>query len=182
MCDAPSLERSVTPVSGPVRAALTTAITLLVHVPTALGHFSPVKNAAPLPTARSALLPEQYTRPFVNRAQACPSPATTAATPVSGDVSTGPKKKVGRSRCVTVSLQSPSWPKSLLPQHRPVLSEIVAQVVWFPAEMSMTDVSTPLLSGLRTRPGVGLVVPLPSWPRELSPQQRTVPLFNRAEV
>ena len=82
-----------------------------------------------------------------------------------------------------VSVPSPSCPRSLPPQvHTEVIAEMplarVAMDASKPAEIPVTPDKPATLTGS----GLLAVVPLPSWPRRLSPQARTVPSDRSAST
>src|SRR4029077_4190834 len=82
-----------------------------------------------------------------------------------------------------VSVPSPSCPTSLPPQ---VHTEVIAEMPLGRARMDASKTAeipgTPDQPATLTGPGLLAVVPLPSWPRRLSPQARTVPSDRSAST
>ena len=73
----------------------------------------------------------------------------------------------------------PSCPTVLSPQHRTRVSAPSAQVKAPPVEIATAPVTPGTLAGRATP--ASLVVPLPSWPEPLLPQQLTVPSLCKAQ-
>jgi hypothetical protein len=142
----------------------------------------------PSPSLPSPFAPQQRRVSSAIRAQAWSRAVEISTTPCSASPfgnSPGAKTSTGFDRFTVVP--SPSRPFPLLPQQRAVPSVSRAHVDSSPAEIcatprrTLTPCSAP---SSRTCTGERLltVVPSPSWPAELSPQQRTVPSVINAHV
>ncbi len=127
---------------------------------------------APAPSWPLPFAPQQNAAPAAVTAQVWLSPTAMAATPLAR-----PKTAVGVVRCVHVA--SPSWPLPLYPQQRTAPAVVSAQVWNMPAAMDTTPLPRP-------ETGVGVdrakVVPSPSWPLPLYPQQTAPPPGVTAQV
>src|SRR6476661_2658918 len=100
--------------------------------------------------------------------------------PVSAPVPAAFSTTTGSSRLVVVP--SPSTPLALSPQQRAVASFIRAHVCGSPRAIWVMPVSGPVPAGFLTTTGSSrlVVVPSPSFPLPLLPQQRAVPSLIRA--
>ena len=125
-----------------------------------------------LPSWPEVPQPQHLTPPAARAAQVWLSPAAIAVTPL-----VRPVTSTGTLDWVVVPL--PSWPLRLLPQHLMPPVVVRAQVWLSPATIAATPLVRP-----ETLTGVSelLVVPLPSCPVALSPQQRTPLAAVRAQV
>src|SRR5688572_18807125 len=92
--------------------------------------------------------------------------------------------RTGCERLKSMVLSRPSWPKLLLPQQKSLPAEPITHVCESPAAKLVIAAPPPTPLGpepqLVGSTGVGesVLLPLPSWPDRLSPQQRR-PLSTR---
>jgi hypothetical protein len=91
---------------------------------------------------------------------------------------------VATARRREVSVPSPSWPELFAPQHQTAeVDPLMAQVNAPPAVMAVLLVSVAPPATLTTTALVlDFLVPSPSCPEALSPQQYAFPLATRAQV
>jgi hypothetical protein len=125
----------------------------------------------PSPSCPTVLSPQQLTVPAIVRAQVKPKPGATSATPVSPLTTTGDPES-------TVS-PLPSAPPTFEPQHRTVASSSTAQVRLLPTPIDTAESMPATAVGAPSSPPM---VPLPSCPSKLSPQQITCPPSVSAHV
>lgn len=130
----------------------------------------------PVPSWPFALLPQQRTLPDVRSAQVWLPPAEIDTMPVSA-VPAALSTVTGAFRWVAVP--SPRRELVLRPQHRAVPLESRAHVCDVPA-LTCVAVVIPLTAVEAKLSEV--VVPVPSWPLALLPQQRTPPEVSTAQV
>src|ERR1700749_718016 len=144
-----------------------------------------------LPSWPALSSPQAHTVPSVPRTAAnpppakpppgprCPTSPPPAARPA---MDTGsPDTRPGVERLVSVP--SPSCPRSLPPQvHTEVTAEMPLARVAMDASQPAAILVTPDKPATLTGTGLLAVVPLPSWPRRLSPQAHTVPSDRRATL
>ena len=126
---------------------------------------------SPSPSWPAALLPQQYSTAVVSKvtfAHACELPVAMADALLIPVACTG----------TALSTVDPRPRLSPLPQHHTVPSLRTAQVNEFPALMSTASVIP--LTGDANK--LFVVVPLPSWPNKLAPQQCTAPLSTSAQA
>src|SRR6185369_10930724 len=130
-------------------------------------------DVPPSPSCPLALAPQQRTLPSARRPHVWACPAASATTPSS------PVMRVGTF--FGVLLPSPSWPMLLSPQHATVLSARTAHVWSAPTAISRA-VTLPAIPDTARGVLLSSVVPSPSWPKLLLPQQRAVPSARIAQV
>ena len=117
-------------------------------------------------------LPQHMAVPVAVSAHACVSPMEIALTLLDR-----PTTSTGVALSTAVPL--PSWPPSLAPQHLTPPPAVTTQVLMPPAAIATTGPPRPTTStGVR----LPAVVPLPSWPERLRPQQLTPPAIVSAQV
>jgi hypothetical protein len=136
--------------------------------PTGSGESSIV----PLPSWPPVFSPQQRTRPLASNAQLWARPETSAVAPEIPETVTG--------RGDETIEPSPSWPAPLLPQQR---TEPATR-----AQLNASPADSPVAAPPRSTTSIGdsmnrksPLLPLPSWPALLSPQQATRPAAKIAQ-
>ena len=146
------------------------AIAPLPRPDTATGTLRRV--VVPSPSWPLLLKPQHSTAPACVSAQVWYEPMFTAATPLPRPVTATGRELLALAPC-------PSWPEVPRPQHtRPRLA-VMAQLISPKASSAMTPASRPTTS---TGKVLEVVVPSPSWPEKLPPQQRTAPALVSAQL
>lgn len=120
----------------------------------------------PLPSSPNPLNPQHQADPSVCRPQACISPALICShnPPPATGVGLGTTSVLWS----LTTLPSPSWPRSLVPQHHPVLSSLTPHVN-SPPELITVQLLPPT-TGTGTASNI-VALPVPSCPELLGPKQ-----------
>jgi hypothetical protein len=136
----------------------------------------------PSPSWPLSFRPQQYTAPPVVRAQVCDSPATTPAIPDRVPLPPTPTTWTGVDEFPVVP--SPRRPSAPLPQQNTAPEPFTAQACSVPSPSAVIPVRVPEPPTPTTWTGVAesVVVPLPSCPLLLRPQQYMAPESSTAQV
>src|SRR5690242_4640200 len=140
-----------------------------------------------MPSCPNWFSPQQEMLPFTNSAQLCRRPVTIATVLTIGF---GVESLDISAACTTTgdvegfaAVLLPNSPSLLSPQQRAVPSTMIAQEWPSPAAMPTAGtISEILLVSTLTGVGCDKVLPLPSWPDELAPQQTAKPKTWSAQV
>ena len=135
-----------------------------------------------MPNCPLQLLPQQRSPPSARRTHVAASPVLTPTAVVAASTPVIPETGTGTELLMVVPL--PNWPLEFSPQQRAVPSAITAHELDAPV-LTLTAVVAavaPEMADTNTGTFLSMVVPSPTVPWELKPQQRTVPSAIRAHA